>query len=479
MSLKTTELDALFSLSSEAPFSLKDDHVKWHAFINDRGFHNHTSHHLVAIYAMGAGGPLTEEAYQSHVVSMQPAFKSPEPITDDNFWKHLGKREFYDSYLEYFRAVLLKKGPADVLEKYIFSPKANVGGPGIDAHPRMLNRLLAVLLHPMIHAGNGLEFGLLGLVAEGLAQAAVHRDDSPTLIPPELFQTDTIVNGTNKIGVHAFTILARVLSDQRFSSASLGLSAATVGPSTFERIAAQIGSAVVQLTNEWAAEFEGDGATEDAIAKKIEELSWMAALVYGVGGWAARERAPAKKFNADFFYMHLVTSSIFLPAFAAYLSPRSTILLLRGYFAVSLVYYIARGCAPLPIRAFYESVGASVIPPGTSTVAPVAGTLTLDDAAPNPWLLIVQTTLVHPDEHLCKTQRALMHDATLYGQRAAGDFAGLGLEGAEALDGTLFVRVAGLTADRLGWMKEGQEAGDWDRQGFIKVTFRLGGEAWP
>ena len=55
---------------------------------------SHTSHHLVAIYAMGAGGPLLEEVYKTHIVTLQPAFKSPEPITDDNFWKHLGQREY-------------------------------------------------------------------------------------------------------------------------------------------------------------------------------------------------------------------------------------------------------------------------------------------------------------------------------------------------------------------------------------------------
>ena len=164
--------------------------------------------------------------------------------------------------------------------------------------------------------------------------------------------------------------------------------------------------------------------------------------------------------------MHLVTSSLFLPTFAAYLTPRSTVLLLRGYFAVSLAWYIARRRPALPIRAFYENVSAWPVPPAMPAVAPVKDTLAPGDAAPNPWLPIVQTTIVHPAEHLCKTQRALMHNATLYGQRGAGDFAGLGLEGAEMLDGTLFIRIAGLTADRLGWMKEGQEASDWDRAGF-------------
>ena len=79
---------------------------------------------------------------------------------------------FYNSYLEYFRTVLLKKNVTAVLEEYVFAAKANVGGPGNDGHPRMLNRLLALIVHPMIHVGNGLEFGLLGLVAEGMSHSS-------------------------------------------------------------------------------------------------------------------------------------------------------------------------------------------------------------------------------------------------------------------------------------------------------------------
>lgn len=30
------------------------------------------------------------------------------------------------------------------------------------------------------------------------------------------------------------------------------------------------------------------------------------------------------------------------------------------------------------------------------------------------------------------------------------------------LDGSIFVRVGGLTADALGWVREGQERGTWN-----------------
>ncbi|OCH85392.1 hypothetical protein OBBRIDRAFT_838996 [Obba rivulosa] len=103
---------------------------------------------------------------------------------------------------------------------------------------------------------------------------------------------------------------------------------------------------------------------------------------------------------------------------------------------------------------------------------PGAGALTPENPSPNPWLPILQSTLVHPDDHLCKLQRALVHFASLYGARPAGHFAPFAnaaapLEGAEVLDGSLFIRVAGLTAARVGWMREGQEDMGWDRHGFF------------
>lgn len=40
--------------------------------------------------------------------------------------------------------------------------------PGKKEKPMMLSRFLGGFLHPLIHAGYGVEFGLPGLVAEGV-----------------------------------------------------------------------------------------------------------------------------------------------------------------------------------------------------------------------------------------------------------------------------------------------------------------------
>ena len=142
--------------------------------------------------------------------------------------------------------------------------------------------------------------------------------------------------------------------------------------------------------------------------------------------------------------------------------PSSASLLLKTYFLFTLIVYVARGRPPLPIVDFYQETTARPTAPGS---IPQSAEKTIGSAAsPNSWLQIIQTTLVHPDEHLCKIQRALAHSAVLYAGTPPGTFsrfADHGLKGAEVLDDTLFVRAAGLTAERLGWMREGERLGTW------------------
>jgi hypothetical protein len=174
--------------------------------------------------------------------------------------------------------------------------------------------------------------------------------------------------------------------------------------------------------------------------------------------------------------MHLVTSAIFIPSLLNTLSPRSAAIILKTYFTIALVLYIARGRPALPVAEFYANTSARPQPPSVSSNwHPAKDTLTPNRTTPNPWLAIIQTTLVHPDEHLCKLQRALWHFADVYGGARQGSFAEMDVQssgnasgiGLKELDGTLFIRAAGLTANRLGWMREGQEKRGWDNGGFF------------
>jgi hypothetical protein len=69
--------------------------------------------------------------------------------------------------LEFFSRETLELGLPGVLEKYIFSRDFNFAS---DGEPlRMLDRFVSSLLHPLIHTGYGYEFGLPGIVAEGMS----------------------------------------------------------------------------------------------------------------------------------------------------------------------------------------------------------------------------------------------------------------------------------------------------------------------
>ena len=173
--------------------------------------------------------------------------------------------------------------------------------------------------------------------------------------------------------------------------------------------------------------------------------------------------------------MHLVTSSLFLSSIFSLLTRKSQELLLRGYFATCLVWYIGHGRAKLDIARFFANTATlHPTPPGPKPtphkdVNPTAASSSnsaLYAITPDPWLPIIQSTLTHPDDHLPKLQRALAEYSSHFGSTPAGYFTGTELKDAELIDGTLFVRVAGLTCGRLGWVREGEPPLEWDTRGF-------------
>ena len=173
---------------------------------------------------------------------------------------------------------------------------------------------------------------------------------------------------------------------------------------------------------------------------------------------------------------HAVTSGIFLAPWIAHINEKNARLFLRAYFGVTLAYYLARGRPPLDVKAFFTN--PSLLYPSIPgpQAKPSEGTLLC--FMPNAWLPIIQGALVHPDEHVPKLQRALKHFAELFEQTESGYFAGTELEGAEYIDGTLFIRAASVSADRFGWLREGQPLRDFshgDRGYLARFVFDTSG----
>ncbi|KDR73017.1 hypothetical protein GALMADRAFT_745407 [Galerina marginata CBS 339.88] len=444
---------------------LTDNHKRWHVFFNDRGFHNHAAHAALSLWCLGADESILKASYEENCKEQRPAFPPPEPITKQNWRDHLGDEKFYQGYLDFFKGELEHKAMDTLLEEYVFSGDANFI-PGAKHQPELLNRFFEGLLHPMIHTGFGVEFSLPGTFAEGLSQTAVHGASSTKVLPPTMFvQSEAglasrfasvigLGSKVEKKDVHAFTILARVLADPAFVPTKIP------DEYGFYKETVELhGDAIQKHVDQWS--LNGD------LQKKLDELVWTNALIYGVGGFEGDG-----KINADFFYMHLVTSSLFLSSIFSHVKRSSQVILLRGYFAVCLGWYISRGRPPIDIASFFKDASSLPVAPGPqptphktahpSPTSPHAIT-------PDPWLPIIQSTLTHPDDHLPKLQRALSEYASHFGSTPAGTFADTELKDAELIDGTLFIRTAGLTATRMGWLREGVAPLDnfWDRKGFF------------
>ncbi|KAG7090652.1 hypothetical protein E1B28_009753 [Marasmius oreades] len=434
---------------------LQDDYLKHHVFMNDRNFHNHIAHHVLAAWALGADEEVIQAIYDQDRKSQKAAFESPEPITRGNYNEHLGDGSFYNAYLKYFSEVLQQTDVNAVLEEHVFSSDFNFGTKNkAGKNPEMLARFVGGLFHPMIQTGYGFEFNIPGVVAEGLAQAAVHGVGDTVIIPASLFSESLDarfhkleINGGDKREtkpLHAFTVLARLMKDQKINNGGvLDLLEA------YKLVMENCGETILKYTTEWA---RFDPADPKVVEVKLEELQWTNVLVYFMSGL----KGGRKDFKADFFTMHLVTSSLFLPSLLAALSPPSKHLLIRTYFSVSLAWWIARGKPSVDVTSFFAGP------------VPVNGTVNESESKSgksNPWFGTIQHAVPHPDEHLVKCQRSLAHYASLYGSRKKGepDFSETELPGADKMDGTLFLRAALLTTERV---KRGQKDGAlwyWDQ----------------
>src|SRR5215469_10161996 len=132
---------------------------------------NHIVHHLLTLYALG-GDPAT---IQRHYVNNKTYQRPPGPTRDEvvkemhdpaKFKKLLGQEEYYHNFLIFFQSEIDAKGWSAVINEYCLARDERADD--------MLVRLFMGFLHPLIHLGFGVEFKQPAIIAEALAQAAVH-----------------------------------------------------------------------------------------------------------------------------------------------------------------------------------------------------------------------------------------------------------------------------------------------------------------
>jgi len=79
---------------------------------------------------------------------------------------YLGREKYYHDFLVFFQEEINQKSWQEVLNQYVFKDDERAND--------MLVRMFGGILHPIIRLGFGVEFEQPAIIAEALAQAAVH-----------------------------------------------------------------------------------------------------------------------------------------------------------------------------------------------------------------------------------------------------------------------------------------------------------------
>jgi hypothetical protein len=225
---------------------------------------------------------------------------------------------------------------------------------------------------------------------------------------------------------------------------------------------------IIRITAQW---FHPTTDSDPAdLEKRAEEFVWMATLLL-VG------TRPGRKPRIDFFLMHVVTVSIFIPTVLKFIPTHaSRIAFLKEFLPVIIMYIIARGRPRIDAKGIMTYT-ATPRPPLDKTTLPAPDPHSLgdprDDDFLSPWFGIVAGSLYSPESHTVKAVRALYHAARKYGLTRPGEIPGAFRdaegkrvethEGIGGVDGTVFVRAAGLVMGSLGWVGYGDKEGKWDR----------------
>ncbi|OJJ48527.1 hypothetical protein ASPZODRAFT_62885 [Penicilliopsis zonata CBS 506.65] len=300
---------------------------KHHIYFNNRGFHNHIVHHILTIYALGASPAAIQEAYQRNASYQRPVLPVTESVAHAlhdraTFIGCLGREEHYPNFLAFFQVEIANKGVEHVLNEYLFAEDERAED--------LLIRLFSGLLHPIIHLGFGVEFNQPAIVAEALAQTAIHDD---WIGPMFLLPAETAAGGVGKRGDKSlFEILQEASTDRKLVDSVRWSDDNNMRDGVLTRAPAEMIAYASQFT-----------VSKDQIKEKHAEI--LNTTVY----FTAAAQKPDKEIKMDFFFLHCVTSSIFLSKFLAMpsLSLRAKLRLLEWKGRMDLLVYVSRNSPKL------------------------------------------------------------------------------------------------------------------------------------
>ncbi|KAF3941079.1 hypothetical protein ABW19_dt0205806 [Dactylella cylindrospora] len=393
--------------TSRVNLLLQQNHDRFHTFseFEDR-LHNHVAHHLLALYALGGTADNLQFAYDTNVKLQLPIGDKKPPVIEDlsnieDWDKYLGDASLYHTFMQFFQNAIDKIGWQEAIKRYLFSENAAKNG--------MPERLVSGFLHPWIHLGYGVEFEQPAIVAEALAQTAVHHAWTTTYLK-------ACVESAPKHTGPRPTLTA--LFTEARSSEKLKSSTRWSDPQKNKAVYARALDEMVALASKW---YIPPTASDSEIAVAAAQLVSAAAYICG-----STPRLD-KKVKFDFFYMHTVTSSIFLDVWVRQTwignAEKSVLLNYFGWMTVNM--YVSRGCADVNLSQVETYIGKRS-----------AG------GNKRQWEdLIQRASEIKDDGHLPKTVRALMN-----GEEVTREY--WGKDGFE-ITGDLWVKIAEMAVDSV------------------------------
>ncbi|KAI8348306.1 hypothetical protein BD560DRAFT_358794 [Blakeslea trispora] len=409
---------------------LKSD--EFHIFFNEKGFHNHLDHHVLAAYSFGASKERLQQIFDIHAKDQRPAPPSIGEITRENYKQHLGKKEAYTSFLQFFKTEIDRYGMIETIRRFVWSND-------------FLARTVAGVYHPLIHIGYGLEFNLPGVAAEGLAMAALTENQFLPLIPlqPELNKSSLIPSQAQTLAENATSSArgyAAMALDQITNQLAtrLGITDKTTShhqENASRSVPATGGTpdylkdhslfAIFNLVREDPA-FQGLfkstdefrykfilknekaverirhyvaqwGLTESSsvIQKKMKELYSLAAIL--TGSTALHPDHPDKK-RPSFFLVHALTSVEFLHQFVSRVAPSEAVSLIQAHLAITIVYFLTEGSPKFNLEGLLNY--KTSIPNSKSE---------------NPWLPVMDASIDQEESHVIKAVRSCVVGQVIYG----------------------------------------------------------------
>ncbi|KAM4056057.1 oxidoreductase AflY [Hirsutella rhossiliensis] len=317
---------------------LQKDLESHHVFFNDEGFHNHISHHLLTLYGTGASPAALQEAYDANTAYQ---LKAHEPtrglaVVDEleADWpahapRYLGQDQHYADFLRYFQRRMERSEGRGGWEAVVKDHLLADTPAALD----MRGRLYAGFLHPLIQLMYGIEWHQPAMVAEGLAQAAVHEarigdfmakvDDAAAASPPPAQQRP----------------LAEMLEKMRSEHPKLAASARWEDPNRiYDGVLARAEPEAVALLAGIRVR------PDDDLAERTAEMVHCAAYVA-----AAAACNPPYEPKFDFFLIHHLTSAPFFLTLNKldWVPTASKARLLEWKLRMDVLQYLARGCPPL------------------------------------------------------------------------------------------------------------------------------------